>query len=105
MSLRHYYWYVMGLQYHSLRPDNVCDILHVNLRVFLAGIFLHCDFFVELQRKKSQQTLLVIGIVLFCDLRLASAEAAKRRKSVEINQPRKPLVTQEQDRAVNRKEE
>ena len=57
----------MVLQYHFLSPDNVCDILHANLTVFVTRIFLPCDFFVELKAKKSQQILLV----LFCDLRVA----------------------------------
>ena len=58
-SLRHHYWYVMVSQQHILLPDSVCDILHHNLHVFVAGIFLPCDFFVEFKQKKLQEILLV----------------------------------------------
>ena len=52
----------MVLQYVILSTDNVCDILRINLPIFLAGIFLRCDFFVELKKKKSQQIVLVTCI-------------------------------------------
>ena len=38
----------------------------INLSIFVTRIFLHCDFFVELKEKKSQQILLVVLLVYCC---------------------------------------